>query len=49
MIPALVEQYITSLLDRSTPKSEKDNLRYVLVCIRDACDKAIAKHDGKRG
>jgi hypothetical protein len=48
MIPAIVEQYITKLLDPSVPKNERENTRYVLTQIRDLSDKAIRKYDGKR-
>ncbi len=48
MIPAIVEQYITKLLDITVPRQERDNCRFVLVTIRDTVDRAIRKYDGKR-
>lgn len=48
MIPAIVEQYVTTLLNPNVPKNERDNARYVLSQIRDAADKAILAFDGKR-
>lgn len=48
MIPPIVEQYIQRLLDPKTNRGEKENIRYVLSIIRQACDVAIAKHDGFR-
>ena len=48
MILAIVEQYITTLLDPNAPKNERENVRFVLSQIRDLSDKAIRTYDGKR-
>lgn len=48
MIPAIVEQYINTLLDHNAPKNERENARYVLRQIRELSDKAISTYDGKR-
>lgn len=49
MLPAIIEQYIQTLLSPQTRRNEAENVRYVLATVRDACDKALMKYDGKRG
>lgn len=48
MIPAIVEQYIEKLLNKSVRADERENCRFVIVKIRDACDKALITFDGRR-
>lgn len=49
MIPAIVEQYLERLNSKSLSLSERENVRFVVQSIRDACEKALAKYDGRRG
>lgn len=49
MVPVVIEQYVQRLLSPQTPRNERENTRYVLSTIRDVCDRAIQKYDGRRG
>lgn len=48
MIPVNIEQMIATLLTKSTKFNEAQNIRYMLILIRDACNMAVQRYDENR-